>query len=149
MPDDEREPFTLCIRKSELTIYNRLRAEDSPFSGLTRKKMFLLSMANGFREGKFSEVSSERETYVRNEYLFPEDRAIIDAIAVSKSGGLEILADTRKVFAIAEGYASGGLKSLCEQVFEGEFGTYSKRLEADIRSYAKKNLEGMRTEPQE
>jgi hypothetical protein len=151
MPEDEKEkePYTLCIRKSELEIYNRLLAEDSPFSGMSRKRVFLLSMATGLNEGKYAEVKVDRETYVRNEYLTPEERAIIDAIAVHVSGSLEVLNDTKKVFGIAEGYASGGLKSLCEQVFEGEYGTYSKRLEAELRTIAKKALEGMGPEAKE
>jgi len=149
MPEDEKEPYTLCIRKSELDIYDRLLAEDSPFTGFSRKRVFLLAMAAGFHEGKFAEVKVDRETYVRNEYLDREERAIIDAVAVHVSGNLEVLNDTKKVFGIAEAYASGGLKSLYEQVFEGEYGTYSKRLEAELRSVAKKELEGMGSESKE
>ena len=144
MPDEEKEkePYTLCIRKSELDIYNHILADDSPLAGMSRKRAFLLAMATGHREGKYSEVLTDRETYVRNEYLTPEERAIIDAIAVHLDGNLSVLSDTKRVFTIAEGYASGGLKSLYQQVFEGEYGTYSKRIEAELRNVIKKHLEG-------
>lgn len=151
MPEEEKEkePYTLCIRKSELEIYNRLLAEDSPFTGLSRKRMFLLALAIGFHEGKYSEVNTDRETYVRNEYLTPEERAIIDAVAVHSSGNLEVLNDTKKVFGVAEGFASGGLKSLFEQVFEGEYGSYSKHLEAEMRIIARKWSEGKESDSKE
>jgi len=144
----EKEPRTLNVRKSDLEFYHRLLAEDSPFNGMDNKRIFLLAMATGFFEEKFADVK-DMTSFCRTETLIPEERALIDAIAVYKEGSLDVLSNPRKVFEIAEGYASGGIRSLYEQVFEGEFGTYSKRLEAELRSIVEKMGGGIKSDSEE
>lgn len=100
-------------------------------------------MAIGLSENSYCELSGKKETYIRSEYLKEKDKALIDAVAVYHIGNLEVLQDMKKVFSIAENYAAGGLKLLKERVFEGEMGTFTKRLESDLRSILENEFGGV------
>ena len=47
----------------------------------------------------------------------------------AEEGGLEALIDEKKVYAIAEQYAAGGIHILHDRVFSGEFGSFAKHFE--------------------
>ncbi|MDG6950198.1 MAG: hypothetical protein JRM77_10245 [Nitrososphaerota archaeon] len=54
---------------------------------------------------------------------------MISALAVATDeSGLKVLLDKRKVYQIAEEFASGGIHLLKNDVCSGQFGSYAKRL---------------------
>lgn len=143
MNANESTPIILYIKETEKDLYERLRnSSDSPLYGFSRKKIFMLAMSIGLVEGIYSTLEgSKKETYVRAEYLDNQDKAIIDAVAIAHDGNLDVIRDQKKVFSIAEGYASGGIRSLIDRVFSGEYGSFIKRLESELRSELDKWME--------
>jgi len=126
------EPDRLYIRKKDREDYSLILGAGSPLQGQEAKVAFIMAMLAGYTEGKELELGSQKEGYVRTEYLTDLEKTIIKAIAVKKTGGLDVLQDKREVYAIAERFAAGGLESLKNQLF-GEYGSYEKRLELLLR----------------
>lgn len=124
----------LHVDKDDLNNFNRLKEKDSPFAGRQNKDIFLAAMVMGFSHGvKIDLEKKKKEGYVRDEYLNPDDRALINSIAIYDQGDLKVLLDKQKVFDIAEQYAAGGIESLkASALGVDEYGSYSKRLESDL-----------------
>ena len=99
----------LYVDRRDIKEFNRLKDRDSPFAGSQNKDVFLAAMVVGYHEGSRLELK-QKEGYVREEYLSPEDLALIRSIAVSEEESLNVLLDKQKVFSIAEEYAAGGIK---------------------------------------
>lgn len=125
------EPDRFYINKSDRKDYDRLLEKDSPFHRRENKELFMMAMIFGFQEGNREELK-KKEGFFRTEYLTDEEMSIIKAIAVAEAGDLNVLLDKKKVFSIAEEYATGGIKILKDKVFSGEYGTYAKRLESEL-----------------
>lgn len=125
---NSNEPDRLSISKSDRKHYDRLLEEDSPFHGQDNKIVFMMAMITGFLKGGRMEID-RKEGYIRTEYLNNKEKSLIKAIAVSETGGLEILADKRRLYSIAEEYAAGGIALLTKEVFGPEYGSYARRLE--------------------
>jgi dnd system-associated protein 4 len=123
------EPRVLNIRKSDKEDYKRLMEKDSPFAGKDDKDLFLMAMIMGFCEGSRIPLD-KKESYVRIEYLTDREKSIIKSIAVADEEDLNILANKRRVYSIAEEYAAGGIKLLKEKVFG--YGSFMKKLEAEL-----------------
>lgn len=103
----------------------------SPLSrelGFENKDIFLLAMCLGFNE-KNRKALDTREGYFLSKYLNEEDKAVINALAVGEERSLEVLFDKKKVFSIAEEYATRGIHLLHDKVFSG-LGSFSKRFES-------------------
>lgn len=126
------EPDRLNIEQSDREkYYNRLLKRDSPFAGRENKNLFIMAMVTGFREGARVKLR-KKEGFVRTEYLSPNEKSIIKAIAVATEGSLDVLLDKRKVYSIAEEYAASGIKLLKDKVFSHEYGSYIKKLESEL-----------------
>ncbi|MBC7128255.1 MAG: hypothetical protein H5T45_00790 [Thermoplasmatales archaeon] len=133
--DRPKEPLIIRVRATDLDDFNTLLNEkESPFINSTRKAVFLMAMAIGYRERK--KISLEREKtkdYDRVAYLNPAEKALIKAVAIAdKRGDLQVLLNPKEVYSIAESYAAGGIKILKNKVFSGEFGSYIKKLEIEL-----------------
>ncbi len=124
-----KEPDRLYIRKSDKKDYDRLLERDSPLAGKENKVLFIMAMILGFHEGNKRELD-KKEGYIRTEYLNPEEKSIIKAIAIAEEGDLNILLDKKKVYSIAEGYAAGGIRLLKDKALGGEYGSFGKKLES-------------------
>jgi len=134
---ETKEPDRLSVDKKDLEDFNRLKATDSPFAGSQNKDVFIAAMVIGYYEGSRVKIK-RREGYVRESYLNSEDHALINALAVSEEGNLNVLLDAQKVFSIAEEYATGGIRLLKARVFGEEYGSYTKKLESELlRAYEK------------
>ncbi len=135
---EKKKVDRLFVDKKDLDLFNRLKEKDSPFAGCSNKEIFLAAMVTGFFEGSKLELQT-REGYVREEYLHPQDKALINAIAVSEAGDLKVLLDKQKVFSIAEEYATGGIVLLKAKALSlDEYGSYAKKLESQmLREYEK------------
>ena len=117
--------------------FKRLLEKDSPLVGYDYKHIFMLALTIGFVEGRRAELESRKEELTRIEYLDDKEKSIIKAIAVIETGGLEVLLDKKKVYAVAEEYAAGGIKLLIQKVFSGEYGSFIKRLGNELEERLK------------
>ncbi|MDR2700041.1 MAG: hypothetical protein LBC12_04425 [Nitrososphaerota archaeon] len=136
---EKKKPDRLYIEKKDREDWDRLKDSDSQFAGVDNKDIFLAAMVTGYFEKVEFELKT-KDGYFFAHNLKSSEAALVKAIAVSKTGSLDVLLDTEKVYEIAERYATGGLKILKEKIFSGEYGSYSKKLEAELlRQYAKIN----------
>jgi len=140
------EPYVVRVKDEDLDVFNTLvKDPGSPFKKLvsagSKKAVFLMAMAVGFCEGRKEELKDiKTRDYDRVSYLDAKEKALIKAIAVAdKNGDLHVLLNPKEVYSIAEAYAAGGIKLLKNKVFSGEFGSYIKRLEAELLEKNKKN----------
>lgn len=126
------EPDRLSIRENDRAAYNAILAKGSPLAGQDNKVAFLLAMMVGFREDRSLELGPKKDGYILTSYLNDKERTIIRALAVSTTGSLDILADKKEVYAIAEKYAAGGIDHLRSEIEGGQFGTFEKKLEGQL-----------------
>ncbi|MGA2682031.1 MAG: RNA-binding domain-containing protein [Candidatus Bathyarchaeia archaeon] len=134
---ERKKPDRFYVEKKDREDWNRLKDKDSPFAGADNKDVFIAAMMTGYFEKAEFELKT-KDGYFFADNLKPQEEAIVKAIAVSKTGSLNVLLDTERVYEIAEQYATGGLKILKNKVFSGEYGSYSKKLEAELlRQYTK------------
>lgn len=144
---ETKKPDRLSVDRKDLEDFNRLKATDSPFAGSQNKDVFIAAMVIGYYEGSRVKIK-RKEGYVRESYLNPEDRALINALAVSEDGNLNVLLDAQKVFSIAEEYATGGIRLLKARVFGEAYGSYTKKLESELLRAYEKIVETQLEEPQ-
>ena len=126
-----KEPDRLYIRKSDRKDYDRLLEKDSPFVGKENKDLFMMALITGFHEGTRIKLD-KREGFFLLYHLNDKENSIIKAIAVAKEGDLNILLDKKKIYSIAEEYATSGIKLLKDKVFSGGYGSYIKKLESEL-----------------
>ncbi|MFZ7137851.1 MAG: RNA-binding domain-containing protein [archaeon] len=127
----EKKIDRLYVDKKTIDQFNRLKDKDSPFAGCQNKEIFFAAMTLGYNN-KIKIPFDKRKEFVREEYLNDEDHTIIKSIAVAETGNLKILLDKKKVYAIAEQYATGGISLLFQSVFGNEYGSYTKKLESKL-----------------
>jgi hypothetical protein len=142
MENDEEEsvPTRLNINKSDREIYDKLLEKDGEFAGKENKDVFLLAMVIGYLHKADIELQI-KEGFIRTEYLKDQDNSIIKSIAVAKTGTLDILLNKKKIYSIAEEYASGGIKLLKDMVYGGSYGSFSKKLESELIETFEKFIE--------
>ena len=96
-------------------------------------------MATGFYNETKIELGERKFGFVRIEYFNRKEKAIIYAVAIHDTETIEVLHNKRKVYSIAEEYATGGIKLLKDKAIGvDEFGSYFKRLEAELLEEIKK-----------
>ncbi len=133
----DNPPDRFHIRKSDRTAYNELKLKGSPFEDRSPLKdqknrvLFMMALITGFKEDNRVELDT-REGFILDKYLTRRDFVVINAIAISVEGDLDVLADTKKVYSIAEEYAAGGILFLKSEILDDSHGSYTKRLEAKI-----------------
>ena len=125
-------PDRLFIRKSDKKNYKDLLEDrESLFKGKGNKRVFLMAMITGFRDGSRIQLD-KKFGFVRTEYLNSEEISIIKAVAVAEKGDLDAVLNKKEVFSIAEEYAASGIRLLKDRVFSGEYGSYAKKLEESL-----------------
>ena len=87
--------------------------------------------ANGWSRSRTSKAIPSVKEYVEVEYFDDKDLSIMKAIAIQEEG-LDVLLDSKKVFRIAEEYATTGINILKNEIYGEEYGTFIKRLESDL-----------------
>lgn len=128
-----KEPEILYIKASERKTVEQLVAKHSPlYKKLENKHIFILSMILGFYNNKRSELGSKPWNIIRTSYLNPEEESLIKAIAIATENNLSVLIDKKKVYSIAQEYATGGIIYLKEKVFGKYFGNFNKVIESDL-----------------
>ena len=120
----------LYIKKGDRKIYDKVLGRGSPFYGMDNKIPFLISMLIGYQEGIRIPLGSNKDGWIRVDYLDDNEKYIIQSIAIETEKNLDVLMDINKVYEIAEEYASGGLKLLQDEIFNPlNLADYEKRLE--------------------
>lgn len=126
----EEGPTKLYIRRSDREKYDKILG-DSVFSGKGNKDVFMMALVVGYYHKARVELTN-REGFVRVEYLKDKDRSIMKAVAVAETGSLDVLVDKKQVHIIAEEYAAGGMELLIDMVFRGGYGSFVKKLESEL-----------------
>lgn len=125
-------PDRVYIDKEDRSLYEKIENENI-FKEKTRKEQFLFAMAIGF-ENDIKQPLSNKESsglFLLKD-LGPEDKALINAVALHESNSIEVLADKGKVFKIAEEYAHAGIKLLVDKIESTQFGSFHKQLEKEL-----------------
>ena len=109
---------------------------DSPalewlLGGRDKKEQFLLAMAFGFKSRE-RRVLEQREEFFFLRTLGPDDRAILDAVALQTEGALSVLADEEKVLSIAQEYAHAGIRLLADEASVASYGSFEKAFEKEL-----------------
>jgi len=131
MSEDREEPQIIYIDRSDKATYDKLVEKGGPLEGMEYKYIFLLAMALGYINNiKTESIERIPGGLFRTSYLNTYEKAIIKAIAIAEEGSLDALLDKRKIYSLAEQYATGGIKILQNIAFD-KFGKdlYKKLLD--------------------
>jgi hypothetical protein len=124
-------PKVINVGKKDKKDFDLLREDKSSFFyGREHKEVFLMAMVYGFLNNN-SKALGEKHSggHCRVETLNERDITLIKALAVKKTGSLDVLLYLKEVYSIAEQYAKGGISYLKKDVFSKQHGSYVKRLE--------------------
>jgi len=125
-------PDRLYIDKEDRPYYQKAEEENIlNFKNKNQKEQFLLAMAIGFENSQRRELKT-REGFFFSDNLGSEGRTLINALAIREHGSADILADEKKVFDIAEQYASAGIRILADSIDKVQFGKFDKMFEKDL-----------------
>jgi len=123
----------LFVDVGDRDLYNQLDQKEPMLKG-KRREQFLLAAAIGFRNGVHRPLEKrEGGGFFLSKDLKTEDRALIDALALSHQGTSDVLADEDRVFSIAEEYAHAGVHLLAQMEASTPLaGSFDKRFEQEI-----------------
>jgi dnd system-associated protein 4 len=107
----------------------------SPFYKRDYRDVFLLALAMGVSKN-MSRPLKKRIPNIPLRGFTEEEKWFLKSIAISKTGNMEILSDSKEIFKIAEEYANGGIKLLVREVFEN-ISNYDEVLEEELREKVK------------
>ncbi len=129
---EEKKFDRLYIDKKDQDVFEQLREKGSPFEGTDNKDIFIAAMVRGYHEGCRISLKS-REGFFRWDNLIDSEKALIKSIAIAEEKDLKVILDKQKIFTVAEEYATGGVHLLKQKVSGiDEFGSYAKKLEAEL-----------------
>ena len=138
-------PERICIDKEDRSFYEKAKKENIlNFEKKIQKDQFLLAMAIGFDNKQKREIKT-KEDFFYDFDLRPEDTALLNAVALYESGTVDIIDDDKKVFDIAQQYASAGIRILCDTIDNTQFGEFDKHFEKDLVNAYRKLFEGSET----
>ena len=119
-------------KKDREDIYEKLlKNRGSPLYGKNNRVPYILALVVGFTKGERLKIV-KKDGFILIENLQDEDLSLIKAIAVKEDGNLDVLLDREKVFRIADEYANCGIKLLNNSILGKEYGSYFKKLEAEL-----------------
>jgi dnd system-associated protein 4 len=107
----------------------------SPFYGKTMKEVFLYAMGIGLKAGKKIPLKKKTQA-IRGDVFSESDRALLEAIAISEKGTLDVLFPNKlkDVLDTAEEYANAGIDVLYFLVFGEDPGDPDRRMEQLLRT---------------
>lgn len=125
-------PDRFYIDKEDRPYYQKAEEENIlNFKNKNQKEQFLLALAIGFENEQQRELKAKDGFFFSN-YLGPQDKALINAVAIHEHGTVDILANEKEVFNIAEQYASAGIRILVDSIGKIQFGKFDKIFEKDL-----------------
>lgn len=105
-------PRDIIIDTSAADKFAAITSEsDSPFNGMDRKDVFVLSAAIGHDQGLRTTIES-RHALAQLASLSNEQRWVLKSISAKEHGDVDILDDKPRVYKIAGEYATGGIDYL-------------------------------------
>lgn len=124
-------PKVINVGKRDKKDFDLLREDkNSFFYHREHKEIFIMAMVYGFLNNSPKTLGEKHEGgHCRVETLNETDITLIKALAVKKTGNLDVLLDLKEVYSIAEQYATGGISYLKNEIFGKQHGSYQKRLE--------------------
>ena len=87
-----------------------------PFTGM--KNLFMLAAFIGFLQEKWVTLGTNRRNIFARTVFKEDDLALLRALALAKTGNIEVLTNEKEIQRIAEGYANGGITLIKEQIEE-------------------------------
>lgn len=124
-------PKVINVGKKDKKDFDLLtKDKGSYFYGRDHKEVFIMAMVYGFLNNS-SKTLGEKHSggHFRVDTMNERDITLIKALAVHKTGSLDVLLDLKEVYSIAEQYATGGISYLKNDVFSKQRGHYDKKLE--------------------
>ncbi len=133
-------PKVINVGKKDKKDFDLLREDKSSFFyGREHKEIFLMAIVYGFMNNNSKALGEKHQGgHCRVETLNETDMTLIKAIAVKKTGGLDVLLNLKEVYSIAEQYAAGGISYLKNDIFSKQHGDYTKRFEERLVELHKK-----------
>ncbi len=128
-------PDRLYIGGKDRTLYEQLDNEEllrSKGGRRNRKEQFFFAMAIGFKNGLKRPLETRNDLFLSKD-LQPDDEALLNAVAVYDTGSVSVLSNKGEVYKIAEEYAHGGIKLLCDKMDSTPYGSFDKQLEKQLR----------------
>ena len=124
-------PKVINVGKKDKKDFDLLREDKSSFFyGRDHKEIFFMAIVYGFMNNNSKALGDKHSGgHFRVETLSEGDKTLIKALAVKKTGSLDVLLNLKEVYSIAEQYATGGISYLKNGVFSKQHGSYAKRLE--------------------
>ena len=124
-------PKVINAGKRDKKDFDLLREDKSSFFyGRDHKDVFIMAMVYGFLNNSYKSLGEKHSGgHFRVDTFGEPEVTLIKALAVNKTGNLDILLNLKEVYSIAEQYAAGGLSYLKKDVFGKQHGRYVKRLE--------------------
>ena len=124
-------PKVINVEMKKKKDFDLLKEDKTSFFfGKDHKDVFLMAMVYGFLNNSVKPLGEKHSGgHCRVETLNERDITLIKAVAVKKTGSLDVLLNLKEVYSIAEQYANGGISYLKNDVFSKQHGSYSKKLE--------------------
>lgn len=120
MSDLGRGSIRVSIDSSFHDLYKELSdghdPEKSPFR--TMKDIFMLCACLGYRSNTAKPVVNKRQIFHWAQFSEREDVPILKAMAIAKTGDIQVLNDPEEIVRIAEEYANAGFEELRAQIVE-------------------------------
>lgn len=126
----------MYIEESDKESYDTLR-EIEPFNNMNWKEIFMFCMALGYSRKVKQAIKKRKELFFVKDFD-KEDEALMCALALRDENSIDVLADRKKIYEIAEEYANAGIKILYEIYECNKFGSFEKEIEKDIFEYYSK-----------
>lgn len=122
-------PDRIYVDKDDKELYEKIKEEEI-FQDRENKDLFIIAMAYGFKH-QVKRKLDKKEGYLRTEYLKREDWGLINSVAVN-DGLIDNLNDREAVLKLAEEYAHGGIKLLCDYIDSIQHGSFDRQFEKEL-----------------
>lgn len=93
-------------------------SEESPLYEAENHDSFMFAVGYGRRHSEPQPTESEEHAFFGRSQLSDTQRSVLEAVAVSQEGTVQVLRDQRRVYELAEQFANAGVKKLYQRVFE-------------------------------
>lgn len=124
MNENETGRDTIVIDESVHEIYKRLTEGADPVTApfRTMKDVFMFAASLGFQKGNPRPLKGKRVTIFRWAQFSPQtDIPLLKAMAIAKSGDVNVLQNQDDILSIVEGYANAGIHELRARMLD-EYG---------------------------
>lgn len=136
-------PEWMSYSEEKGRIYGMLTDDPlSPFRGETMATVFVYAAVFGF-ENSTRESLKNPMPQIRTSALSPTQKAVLLSLAISESGGIDILlGDATRVIDVICQYANGGIDILESKLIKGSVGAdVMTQMSADLNEMIEKRID--------